>query len=82
MFELKAEKYRKELYQVINNSELPVSLAYYILKDIIKELENIYQQNIVQQMADEENGTNTEVHDVKVPMFVEELEEENKHETE
>lgn len=81
MFELKAERYKQLLYQTINQSELPVSLAYYILKDILRELENVYQENITQQIKDEEQGVNTETHEMKIPLITEKIEEEEENET-
>lgn len=81
MFELKAERYKQSLYQIINNSELPVSLAYYIFKDILRELEIVYQQNITQQIEDEEKCVDKETHEMKIPLITEKVEEEPENET-
>lgn len=39
-------KFRKDLENLINNSGLPIDAAYFVLKDIMHEMDNIYKQEI------------------------------------
>ena len=40
------ESTRQELINTLNNSQLPVGIAYYILKDIMTEVNNMYQASL------------------------------------
>ena len=39
---MKTEEFRSALFNIINQSNLPVSIVYYVYKDVGQELENIY----------------------------------------
>jgi len=39
---LQIENFRNELYNLVANCELPISMVYYIYKNIGQELENTY----------------------------------------
>ena len=64
-------KFRKDLENLINNSGLPIDAAYFVLKDIMHEMDNIYKQEIKKeeveavkaaaaqsQQSDDDNKTN------------------------
>ena len=64
-------KFRKDLENLINNSDLPIDAAYFVLKDIMHEMDNIYKQEIKKeeieaaqaaaaqsQQLDDDNKTN------------------------
>lgn len=38
--------FRKDLENLINNSGLPIDAAYFVLKDIMREIDSIYKQEI------------------------------------
>lgn len=38
--------FRKDLENLINNSGLPIDAAYFVLKDIMHEIDSIYKQEI------------------------------------
>lgn len=38
--------FRKDLENLINNSGLPIDAAYFVLKDIMREIDSIYTQEI------------------------------------
>lgn len=40
------EIFRQRLVELLNNSQLPVGVAYYIMKDVLIEVEKLYQQAI------------------------------------
>lgn len=63
--------FRKDLENLINNSGLPIDAAYFVLKDIMHEMDNIYKQEIKKeeveaakaaaaqyQQLDDDNKTN------------------------
>ena len=52
---LQIENFRNELYNLVANCGLPISMVYYIYKNIGQELENTYfdiLNNISKQQAD------------------------------
>lgn len=66
-------RFYKKILEIINTSELPVGTAYFILKDILNELEKIYYQAV-------ENDKNAKeelkIQRVEIPQPFEELEQE------
>ena len=50
---LKYEKFRKALRQVIQSSELDVGVVYFILKDMLYEIEALYLGRIQQEAQSE-----------------------------
>lgn len=45
-FNTKLENLKKDLITLINNSEMPVGVVYYLLKDISSEVESSYKQTL------------------------------------
>ena len=48
----KIKEFEIQLVDLINNAEIPAGAAYYILKDVLIKVQNVYQDNI---MIDEQN---------------------------
>lgn len=46
------ENFRQNVYELINNSQMPIGIAYFIFKDIFADITAAYQ-NAVQQEAQE-----------------------------
>lgn len=44
-------KLRKDLCDTMNNSELPLSAKYFILKDVFAETSAVYDEYVLQQHA-------------------------------
>ena len=38
------EKFRNNLVQVINNAKLPIGEAYYVLKDVFRDVQDAYKE--------------------------------------
>lgn len=58
---IKTEQFKQILYDVINQSNIPISNAYYVMKDVFKELEGIYlnalqQEGLKRQKANKEEN--------------------------
>ena len=49
---LQIERTNKQLTEVLNNSGLPVGVAYYLLKSILMELESLYYKSIELENAE------------------------------
>ena len=43
--------FRKDLENLINHSNLPIDAAYYVLKDVMVEVEGLYRQEIEKEAA-------------------------------
>lgn len=43
---LKTEQVKSTIVQIITDSKLPVSIAYYIMKDLTQDLEKAYYQMV------------------------------------
>ena len=59
MFSIESKIFKEKLIEVINNCDLPVSLAYYIVKDVYNELNFLYTQAI--QNKQNNNGRGEEI---------------------
>lgn len=46
---IKTEEFKQNLYNLINQSNLPISNVYYVMKDVFKELEGIYLNTLQQE---------------------------------
>lgn len=46
------ENFRQNVYELINNSQMPIGIAYFVFKDIFTDISIAYQ-NAVQQEAQE-----------------------------
>jgi len=76
MNNLSIKYFQQELYKVINNCGLPVGTAYFVLKDILNELEKTFNDCVYEESKNSQN-TNTET--INIPqntMFKEEKENE------
>lgn len=43
---------RKQVEDIINQSGLPIDCIYFLFKDIMNEIENIYNQEIIRENAE------------------------------
>ena len=43
------EQFRKTLIEIINNSELPFEARYYVIKDIYRDVYEIYENMLEEQ---------------------------------
>lgn len=50
------ENFRQNVYELINNSQMPIGVAYFVFKDIFADITAAYQ-NAVQQEAQEAVAT-------------------------
>lgn len=48
-FNLKIDVFRQQLLQIISNSNLPVSVIVYIIKDIYNEINDLYKQAVMNE---------------------------------
>lgn len=48
-FNLKIDVFRQQLLQIISNSNLPVSVIVYIIKDIYNEINDLYRQAVMNE---------------------------------
>lgn len=48
-FNLKIDVFRQQLLQIISNSNLPVSVVVYIIKDIYNEINDLYKQAVMNE---------------------------------
>lgn len=44
------ENLRKDIYEVVNNSQLPLGIVYFIFKDIFSDVTSAYQNAVMQEM--------------------------------
>lgn len=73
------EIFHQEIINILNKSGLPIGVAYYIMKDVLKELEDAY----IQAINKEKNQTSEEViEEIPVENFEEIKNEEKKEEKE
>ena len=40
------EEFKNQLYELVNNCGLPISSAYYILKDFMREFTGFYEETV------------------------------------
>ena len=57
---LKYEKFRQTILQIIQESGLDVGVVFFILKDITKEIESLYIQQLQKESAEEKKTEATE----------------------
>ena len=43
------EKFRTNLIQVINTAQLPIGEAYYVLKDVFRDVQDAYKESLREQ---------------------------------
>ena len=51
---IKYERFRQTIREVIQNSELDVGAVFFILKDVLGEVESLYRQQIQKELTQEE----------------------------
>ena len=44
-------KFRRDLENLINNSGLTIDAAYFVLKDIMSEIDSLYKEQIKREVA-------------------------------
>lgn len=65
------EKFRQSLIDVINNAGVTVAIGYYVVKDIYRDLEKVYQDTLKEELTSSMESTETmdvpfiQVNDVK-----------------
>lgn len=50
------EEFRKQLVQVFNDSQLPFEAKFYILKDVFRDVDDVYK-NVLEQMQEKAEGS-------------------------
>lgn len=73
------EKFRAELINVINNSNIHLGTGYYVLKDVFREVEYIYNQTKENELQEEDKTISQEI---DLIADEKELEEDKIYETE
>lgn len=48
-FDLRVDNFRTQLINIINNANLPPSIIFFVLKDTLIEVNNLYTSNAQQQ---------------------------------
>ena len=51
------EKFRTNLIQVINTAQLPIGEAYYVLKDVFRDVQDAYKESLKEQEILEKQAT-------------------------
>ena len=68
-------KFKEDLVSLINNSNLLAGTAYYVMKDVLKDLEDTFKQSINQDYIKLQNANNQqEIPVEKVDENIEEAE--------
>ncbi len=44
--------FKKNILNVINNSNLPISVVYYVTKDIFRDVEQIYNETLKKELEE------------------------------
>lgn len=59
---MQLKEFRDEISNVINNAQLPIDAVYYVMKDIMIELETVYYNEIAleKQLKQEEEKIETD----------------------
>ena len=68
MLNLQIEQFKKNIYNVLNNSNLLIGTAYYVMKDVLYDLEKNYIQSLrsEQQYKYDKNFNETQEIEVDV----------------
>ena len=65
------ESFRKDIYDAINNSQLPMGAIYFVVKDIFNEITGAYQNAVMQEAqamqkaAEEAPAENNNIEDIE-----------------
>lgn len=82
-FNLINENLKNSLIQTISNSNLPVANVYFIVKDIFRDIENSYYNQISKEMESKEQNAQEEQISTKIAIPLKDiLNEENEEEAE
>ena len=57
---LKYEKFKQTILSLIQSSELDIGIVYYILKDIVHDLEPLYLQQVQKEAKEEKQEVKSE----------------------
>lgn len=72
-FNLINENLKNSLIQTISNSNLPVANVYFIVKDIFRDIENNYYNQISKEMESKEQNTQEEQISTKIAIPLEDI---------
>ena len=75
MNNLTIKYFHEQLLQLVNSCGLPVGTAYFILKDVLREVEKVYNECLYKEAHEENNSTETQTINLVQP-------EQNKEEME
>lgn len=50
----KIKEFEIELVNLVNNADIPAGAAYYILKDVLIKVQNVFQNNIILEEQQEQ----------------------------
>lgn len=59
-FNLKVEELKENIINIINNSGLPISVIYYVYKNILKDIEMEYFRVLQEQQQHQKKGQKQE----------------------
>lgn len=59
-FNLKVEELKENIINIINNSGLPISVIYYVYKNILKDIEMEYFRVLHEQQQHQKKGQKQE----------------------
>ena len=76
MNNLTIEAFHHNLLNLINNCGLPVGTAYYVLKDVYKDIENLYNRALAEEQANPPKNE-TKSFDINLANLDEEQKENN-----
>ena len=60
MFNTQCEEFKNNITEIINKSQLPPVVAYYILKDLLRQVENVCQEVLLQEKEQIKNNQEKE----------------------
>lgn len=72
-FNLINENLKNSLIQIISNSNLPVANVYFIVKDIFRDIENNYYNQISKEMESKEQNAQEEQISTKIAIPLEDI---------
>lgn len=72
-FNLINENLKNSLVQIISNSNLPVANVYFIVKDIFRDIENNYYNQISKEMESKEQNAQEEQISTKIAIPLEDI---------
>ncbi len=58
---LRCAELRKNIAKLINESELPISLVYYMIKDMMSELDEVHSQVLAKEREEVAKAQNQEL---------------------